>query len=74
MSDRSRYASSFLPELGHRNVLGAGDQPRLELPVLANVDEDRRVVALEPLPRPRRLDLQDNLPVTSHAPRIIGAA
>ena len=63
----------LLPELGHRNVLGAGDPARLELPVLADVDEDRRVVALEPLVCPSRVDLEDKLPVTRHAPRIIGA-
>ena len=50
------------------------DPARLELPLLADVDEDRRIVGSQPLVRLGRADLEDKLPVTRHAPRIIGHA
>jgi hypothetical protein len=49
-------------------VLGIGDASRLELPVLADVDEDRRVCAPKALGGLFRLDLE------WHGPRIIPGA
>ena len=45
----------------------------LQLPGLADVDEDRRVARREQLVGPRGVDLEDKLAVTGHAPRIIVA-
>ena len=58
-------------DVAHRNVLRAGDRPGLELPLLADVDEGRRMVRSEELARALRIDFEDKLAVAGHAPRII---
>jgi hypothetical protein len=52
-------------------MLGAGDPARLELPVLADVDEHGRIPSLEELSSPSGVDLEGKLAVTRHARRII---
>jgi hypothetical protein len=59
------------PEVAHRDMLGAGDPARLELPVLADVDEHGRIPSLEELSSPSGVDLEGKLAVTRHARRII---
>ena len=54
----------LLVELLHRNVHRVGDPTPLQLPQLADVDEDGRVVRGEQLVRPAGVDLEDNLTVT----------
>ena len=55
----------LLVELLHRNVHRVGDPAPLQLPQLADVDEDGRVVRGEQLVRPAGADLEENLTVTA---------
>ncbi len=60
-------------DLAHRNVLRARDRARLELPLLTDVDEGRRIVGAEQRSSSLRIDFEDKLAVAGHAPRIIRA-
>ena len=58
-------------DLAHRNVRRARDRARLELPLLTDVDEGRRIVGAEQRSSSLRIDFEDKLAVAGHAPRII---
>ena len=60
-----------LGEGTHRDVQGAGEPARLELPFLADVDEERWIVAAQQLLSARGVDFEGKRAVTRHAPRII---
>ena len=60
-------------DLAHRNVLRARDRARLELVLLADVDERGWIVGSEELACALRIDFEDKLAVARHAPRIIGS-